>query len=161
MGHIWNVPASVNFWFFSSLKKHHLVKRCKARRTLRVLTPRGHNNWHLPQSIHFPVSAWTFSVCPRITINCNWRRLNDVNRPAEQAAIQVPHPIHEANDGSCRNTCTAMFLDATSKSNLLLRLMLYPKLILHSSFFCFLSSLWFPLSSFFPRYRFSNTRRQQ
>jgi hypothetical protein len=102
---------------------------CMARITLRVLTPRGHISWHLPQSIHFSASKYSLSVSPRLINNINCRKLSDVNRPAEQVTIQVPHPIHAADDGSCRNICPAISLDIASISILLLWLMLYPKSI--------------------------------
>jgi hypothetical protein len=100
-----------------------------ASTALRVLIPRGPIIWHFPQSIHFSASSRRLSVCPRITSNRNFLKLNGIKIPAEQVDVQLPHPTQAANDGSCCNTRLAMSRDALSKSILLLWLMLYPKTI--------------------------------
>lgn len=72
--------------------------------TFLVLMPRGHTNWHFPQSIHLATSSARPFVSPRWINKLIFRGLKVVKRAAEQVAVQLPQPIHHLKDGSCNAT---------------------------------------------------------
>ena len=84
--------------------------------TFRVLMPRGHTNWHFPQTIHLAISSARPFVSPRWISKLIFRGLKVVNRAAEQVAVQLPQPIHHLKDGSCCTTNSEIEKSLFSKS---------------------------------------------
>ena len=82
----------------------------------RVFTLRGQISVHFPQSMHLEASSIAKVVLP---LRIWWHitlKLNLVNCPAVQVALQLPQLMHRLNDGSCSVICFARLRLALSKS---------------------------------------------
>ena len=84
--------------------------------TFRVFIPLGQINWHFPQSRHFVISSAIFLISPLCIKRLTLRGLKLVNLAAEQVAVQLPHPMHHLNDGSCSSTNLEIEKSLFSKS---------------------------------------------
>ena len=120
-------------WYYKVVVVVHGVVVCALRTRLiifLVFTFRGQASVHFPHSMHFDASAMASFALP---LRIWWHitlKLNLVNCPAVQVALQLPQLMHSANEGSCSVRCLARFTLALSKSVMLATRGVNPKSIM-------------------------------